>query len=99
MGLAAVVEAGLPGVAVSAPGWEAAAGVANAETGEALTPQHRFRIGSVSKIFIATVVLQLVDEGALALDDEATPVVSGITVRQLLNHTSGLPDAVFFQDP
>ncbi|WP_067535547.1 serine hydrolase domain-containing protein [Nocardia crassostreae] len=59
----------------------------------------RFRIGSVTKTFVATVVLQLVDEGRVGLDDpidEHLPsVVPGgqrITVRQLLNHTSGLYD-------
>lgn len=98
MDVAAVVAAGLPGLAVSAPGAEAAAGLANLETGEPLTPQHRFRIGSVSKTFIAAVVLQLVDEGALALDGEADPVVPGISVRQLLNHTSGLPNTDLLQD-
>jgi D-alanyl-D-alanine carboxypeptidase len=99
MDVAAVVAAGLPGLAVSAPGGEDAAGLANLETREPLTSQHRFRIGSVSKTFIAAVVLQLVDEGVLELDGEATPVVPGVTVRQLLNHTSGLPDADLFRDP
>jgi D-alanyl-D-alanine carboxypeptidase len=94
----AVVDAGLPGVVVSAPGWELAEGLANVETGEALTPQHRFRVGSVTKTFIAAIVLQLVDDGALRLDGEAAPVVPGITVRQLLSHTSGLPDADLFKD-
>lgn len=98
MDVAAVVAAGLPGLAVSAPGGEDAAGLANLETGEPLTSQHRFRIGSVSKTFIATVVLQLVDEGALALDGEAHPVATGISVRQLLNHTSGLPNPDALQD-
>src|SRR3954449_5892327 len=122
MDVAAVVAAGLPGLAVSTPGGEAAAGaahlesggpprrpgpppgggapagLANLETGEPLTPQHRFRIGSVSKTFIAAVVLQLVDEGALALDGEAGPVAPGISVRQLLSHTSGLPNTDLLQD-
>ena len=94
--LQAVVRAGVPGaVAVAAgPGysWERAAGVADAETGAGLTTEHRFRIGSVTKLFVATVVLQLVGEGALALDDEVGPIAEGVTLRQLLNHTSGLPD-------
>lgn len=87
---------GLPGaVAVaSGPGFsrEEAAGLANVETGEPLTAEHRFRVASVTKLFIATAVLQLVDEGAFALDDDAGPIVAGVTVRQLLNHTSGLPN-------
>jgi D-alanyl-D-alanine carboxypeptidase len=90
------VRSGQPGAAATAarPGfrWSGAAGLADLETGERLTPDHRFRVSSVSKIFIAAVVLQLVDEGAVALDDDAEPIVAGVTVRQLLNHTSGLPD-------
>jgi len=94
--LEAVVQAGLPGaVAVaSGPGfqYEGAAGLANVETEEPLTVEHRFRVASVTKLFIAATVLQLVDEGALALDDEADAIVPGVTLRQLLNHTSGLPN-------
>lgn len=44
------------------------------------------------KLFVATVVLQLVDEGLIALDADAAPLAGGVTVRQLLNHTSGLPN-------
>jgi D-alanyl-D-alanine carboxypeptidase len=66
--------------------------MADVATGEPLTPEHRFRIGSVTKIFVAALVLQLVAEGLLELDREAAPFVEGITIRQLLNHTSGLPD-------
>ncbi|MCS7475540.1 serine hydrolase domain-containing protein [Umezawaea endophytica] len=57
-----------------------------------------FRIGSVTKTFVATVVLQLVDEGRVGLDDPVGGYVSGVpngdrmTVRQVLNHTSGLYD-------
>ncbi|MEU8899413.1 serine hydrolase domain-containing protein [Nocardia sp. NPDC048505] len=66
---------------------------------EPLGPDSRFRIGSITKTFVATVVLQLVDEGRVGLDrpiaDHLPGVVPGgerITVRQLLNHTSGLYD-------
>jgi hypothetical protein len=59
----------------------------------------RFRIGSVTKTFVATVVLQLVGEGKLSLDDRVDDVLpgkvrggAGITVRQLLQQTSGLYD-------
>ncbi|NUR28269.1 MAG: beta-lactamase family protein [Catenulispora sp.] len=58
-----------------------------------------FRIGSVTKTFVATVVLQLVDEGRIRLDDPIDRHLPGlvpngdrITVRQLLNHTSHLYD-------
>ena len=86
----------MPGVAVVATGaerpWEGAAGVADAETGTPLKLDHRFMIGSVTKTFVAAVVLQLVGDGALALDEEVGPVAEGVTLRQLLNHTSGLPE-------
>ncbi|MFF5032475.1 serine hydrolase domain-containing protein [Nocardia salmonicida] len=62
-------------------------------------PHSRFRIGSITKTFVATVVLQLVDEGRVALDGaiaaqlpETVPGGDRITVRQLMNHTSGLYD-------
>ena len=105
--LQAVVLSGVPGaVAVaSGPGfhWEGAAGLANVDTEEPLTVEHRFRVASVTKVFIAAAVLQLVAEGALALDVEARPIIRGVTVRQLLNHTSGLPnfddDLVAFFEP
>jgi D-alanyl-D-alanine carboxypeptidase len=64
----------------------------------------RFRIGSVTKTFVATVVLQLVGEGKLKLDDTVEEVLpgklkggDGITVRQLLQQTSGLHD--YLDDP
>jgi D-alanyl-D-alanine carboxypeptidase len=94
--LDAIVATGVPGAValVDSHGGriEAAAGLANVETGEALTPGHRFRIGSVTKVFVAPLVLQLVDEGLLELDGDAAPFAEGITIRQLLNHTSGLDD-------
>jgi D-alanyl-D-alanine carboxypeptidase len=96
-----VVASGVPGAAVVAHGpagrVELAAGFADLETREPLTVEHRFRIGSVTKIFVATLVLQLVADGLLELDADAAPFVEDITVRQLLNHTSGLDD--FVGDP
>jgi D-alanyl-D-alanine carboxypeptidase len=59
-----------------------------------MTLEHRFRIASVTKLFVATVVLQLVDEGAFELEGEVGLIEGGVTVRQLLNHTSGLPHGV-----
>lgn len=65
----------------------------------AAVPAGYFRIGSVTKTFVATVVLQLVDEGRVRLDDPIDRYLPGlvpdgqqITVRQLLNHTSGIYD-------
>jgi D-alanyl-D-alanine carboxypeptidase len=99
--LEAIVATGVPGAVAMAAGPDGrvvgAAGVADLATGEALTAAHRFRIGSVTKIFVAALVLRLVSEGLLRLDDEAAPFVEGITIRRLLNHTSGLDD--FVGDP
>lgn len=79
----------------------ATAGTADIATGRAVHPNDRFRIASSTKTFVATVILQLVGEGRLSLNDTVDRwlpgVVSGngnnganITVRQLLQHTSGL---------
>ncbi|MCW2984899.1 MAG: hypothetical protein JWR63_2469 [Conexibacter sp.] len=64
-----------------------------------MRPTERFRVGSVTKTFVATVVLQLAGEGRLSLDDTVERWLPGlvpngqdITIRQLLNHTSGLFD-------
>ncbi|MFD9204524.1 serine hydrolase domain-containing protein, partial [Streptomyces anthocyanicus] len=81
----------------------ATGGVADRATQAAVRPGDKFRIASASKTFVATVILQLVGEGRLSLDDTVEHwlpgVVSGngndggaITVRQLLQHTSGLFD-------
>ncbi|MCE6998772.1 beta-lactamase family protein [Saccharothrix sp. S26] len=89
-------------------GWASAAlltvedptGVRADAAGEASVGGH-FRIGSTTKTFVATVVLQLVDEGEVGLDDPVDRYVAGVprgrngdrpTVRQVLNHTSGLYD-------
>jgi D-alanyl-D-alanine carboxypeptidase len=77
----------------------ATSGVAELGTTRPVPPRSRFRIGSITKTFLATVVLQLVDEGRLGLDDPVETWLPGvvpngheITVRHLLNHTSGLYD-------
>jgi D-alanyl-D-alanine carboxypeptidase len=73
------------------------AGYANLRTRERLRGDHAFRVGSITKTFVATVVLQLVAEGVVRLDDSVEQWLPGlvpngraITVRQLLNHTSGI---------
>ncbi len=75
----------------------AAAGVASFQPRVAMRAADHFRIASLTKTFVATVVLQLVDEGKLGLDDTieqrlpgVVPKGSAITIRELLNHTSGL---------
>jgi D-alanyl-D-alanine carboxypeptidase len=104
-----VVAAGVPGIIVRVqdPRRAArsyAAGVGDLATGAGLRPTAQFRIGSITKTFVATIVLQLVGQGRLTLDEPIAQRLPGllangeqITVRQLLNHTSGLPD--YTQNP
>ncbi|WP_433462036.1 serine hydrolase domain-containing protein [Spirillospora sp. CA-128828] len=84
--------------------WSGAAGVSDVRTGRPADPAGYFRIGSVTKTFAATVLLQLVDEGRLRLDDPVAEHLPGvvpdgerITVRQVLQHTSLLRD--YMSDP
>ena len=79
--------------------WRGVSGVAELGTTRPVPVLGRFRVGSITKTFVATVVLQLVGEGRLRLDDPvetwlpgAVPDGHRITVRQLLNHTSGIYD-------
>ncbi|MEU6948414.1 serine hydrolase domain-containing protein [Streptomyces sp. NPDC046316] len=99
--LDATVAAGVPGaVAEVRDGrgvWRGRSGTADLGTGRAAHVGDRFRAGSVTKSFVATVVLQLVAEGKVRLDDDIEGQLPGvvpngahITVRQLLHHTSGL---------
>ena len=79
-----------------------------ASGGPAATVDDSFRIGSITKTATATVILQLVDEGALSLDDAIAdvlpdlaaeyPDVADITVQQLLSMTSGIADYVNVPD-
>ncbi|WP_433165068.1 serine hydrolase domain-containing protein [Kribbella sp. CA-247076] len=79
--------------------WRGTSGVAERETTRPVPVDGRFRAGSITKTFVATVVLQLVGAGELRLDDPVEKWLPGvvpngenITVRHLLNHTSGLAD-------
>lgn len=81
-----------------------AAGYANLRTKERMRPDHTFRVGSITKTFVATVVLQLAAEDAVGLDDTVEQWLPGlvpngqaITLRQLLNHTSGIYN--YTEDP
>jgi D-alanyl-D-alanine carboxypeptidase len=77
-------------------------GYADVTTHRKLTPQDHFRVGSITKTFVATVILQLVDEGKLSLDDPLSkfgigvtiPNAQNITVRDLLDMRSGFFDFV-----
>jgi D-alanyl-D-alanine carboxypeptidase len=76
--------------------WILAEGVSSMESGTPIRPSDKVRIASVTKTFVVTVLLQLLDEGKLSLSDTLDtyfprmPYAGSITVRQLLNHTSGL---------
>ncbi|MFF2354621.1 serine hydrolase domain-containing protein [Kitasatospora sp. NPDC058115] len=102
-GLRAVVA---PGGATAALGrvsengrtlWRGAAGTGDLATGEPAAARDRFRIGSATKTFVATVVLQLVAEHRIGLDEPVEKYLPGvvhngaaISLRQLLNHTGGV---------
>ncbi|MEV4925897.1 serine hydrolase domain-containing protein [Streptomyces roseoverticillatus] len=108
----AAVKAGVPGVIALARGprgtWHGTAGVADLHTKRPRLPGEHFRAGSIVKPFVSTVLLQLEAEHRLTLGDTVEKwlpgLVSGhgndgrrITLRQLLNHTSGLHD--YTEDP
>ena len=101
----AAVQDGVPGVTATVRDggttWSTTAGVGNLRTGKPRSADDRYRVGSITKAFVSTVLLQLEAEGRLSLDDTVEKwlpgVVQGngndggeITVRQLLNHTSGI---------
>lgn len=83
-----------------------ATGLADVERGRPMTPRSRMLAASIGKTFVAATVLALAGEGELQLDDPVSdwlgdrpwfvglPRHDAITVRHLLNHTSGLPDHV-----
>lgn len=72
-------------------------GLRNIATKESITPTTNMRMASVSKQFTALSILTLVEEGLLNLDDPAQdylpyPIFEGVTIEQLMKHSSGLPD-------
>jgi D-alanyl-D-alanine carboxypeptidase len=107
-----VREQGLPGavLAVSSPRIDAvvASGVLDRKTGAPVTTGSRFYVASTGKMTVATAVLELVDEGRIRLDQPIAEIIvpagtleglanwSKVTVEQLLNHSSGMPD--YFDD-
>jgi len=85
---------------------EVAAGVLNKSTGDPVTPDSVFQIGSISKVWTTTLMMQLVDEGKLSLDAPIVDVlpelrlgdadVAGkVTMRHLVTHSSGIDGDVF----
>jgi CubicO group peptidase (beta-lactamase class C family) len=100
----------IPGAALAvwAGGVEsvAAHGVLNAATGVSATPDSLFQIGSITKLWTATMIMQLAQEGRLSLDTTVAQLLPGlrlgadgaeaeVTVRHLLTHTSGIDGDIF----
>ena len=97
----------LPGITVEimTPGFNytKAVGKADLQTGAERKTNDKIRIGSITKTFTATVILQLTDEGKIGIDDKLSkyypdyPNAADITIRQMLDMTSGIPD--YIEDP
>ena len=85
-------------------------GFADLENQKALKPQDRMLAGSIGKTFVSAITLQLVEEGKLELDDRIEkwlgketwfarlPNAKDITLRMLMNHSSGIPEHVLHKD-
>jgi D-alanyl-D-alanine carboxypeptidase len=97
---------GVPGVSVTilfpdGSSWLGASGLADVEATTPVTPSTTFAIASVSKTFTAALAIALAQEGAIDLDQPVRTYLpelkinAAITVRQLLDHTSGLRDYFF----
>lgn len=85
--------------------WAGSAGMGDLQAGIPLRPESRIRAGSILKSLIATVALQHVEEGVLSLEQKLPELLpkavtdrvanaDRISLRMLLNHTSGVPDWV-----
>ncbi|MGZ3585891.1 MAG: serine hydrolase domain-containing protein [Candidatus Limnocylindrales bacterium] len=105
---AALARQRLPGlqatvVFVDGGAWSGAAGFADVAAQRSLTVRDVFDVGSITKTFVAAEVMRLVELGRLHLEDPlsrwlpAYPNAAHITLRELLNHTSGLYD--YFWSP
>ena len=107
-----VHRAGMPGVFAEVRDgdhvWRGAAGIADVSTGRPVTADMRHRVGSITKTFTAAAVLQQVESGQIGLDtpigDYLPRLVPGergaaITVRMLMNHTSGLAEYLPYAYP
>jgi len=99
---------GLPGVSAAilfADGsmWRGSSGFADVEAGRPVTRDTQFAIASISKTFLAARILKLIEAGEVGLDVPVSTYLpdlaldDAITVRRLLDHTSGLHD--YFYDP
>ena len=98
----------IPGISVAivfsdGSSWNGVSGLADVAAKRRVTTNTAFSVASISKTFLAALILDLAAEGRLKLDDRATrylpdqKMLTGITIRMLLDHTSGLHD--FFLNP
>jgi CubicO group peptidase (beta-lactamase class C family) len=103
-------QAGIQGAVLGiwADGQEtvAAHGVLNSATGVEVTPDSLFQIASITKVWTATMIMQLIDEGRLSLGTTVAQVLPGVrictsdvsgqvTIEHLLTHTSGIEGDIF----
>jgi D-alanyl-D-alanine carboxypeptidase len=97
---------GVPGISVTilfpdGSSWQGVSGLADLEAERSVTPGTSFAIASISKTFTAALVISLAQDGTIDLDEPVRTylpdlkVNARITVRQLLDHTSGLRDYFF----
>lgn len=105
----AVTRLRIPGAVVSVASasgeqWTGASGVSDLFYQTPMQTTDLLRIGSLTKAFVGVITLQLVDEGKLSLEDtldewlpDIVPAADSITIRMLLNHTSGIPN--YLKDP
>ena len=87
--------------------YERGFGVLSLEKKDAVTPRSLFHMASITKTFVATAVMQLVEKGKIKLDAPITtylpyfrmddPRAATITIQQLLSHTSGMPDVADYE--
>jgi D-alanyl-D-alanine carboxypeptidase len=99
-----LVDAGAPAVTIEVRDgdevWSSAVGVQSSNSELPASASNASRVASVTKPMVATMILQLVNEGELTLDTDVEEVLPGVvggrdvTVEQLLQHTSGMPDYV-----
>ena len=97
----------IPGIAIAITSgdriiYKKGFGVTNISTRKPLEPFHNFHIASISKTFTATAVMQLAERGKIDIDKTLTTYLpyfrmtderyKVITIKQMLNHTSGMPD-------
>ncbi len=113
--LSAAVSNGLPGavILIESPYWGAwacAKGMVDIKNGIEMKNNSLSRVGSITKVFVSVIVMQLAEEGSLSLDDPVSNYLpleiirnvnnaGAATIRQLLNHTSGIANYTEYLTP